>query len=165
MSRLTQGLDSMFPLLKRDGQGLQYLVTTLLWNYMVGYNPLRVVTTWVRRLGLVGVHPFYHTTTSIQGLTHPHAEQLVYPSLLAIHFAELVLSPPARYPDLYAVLNVLLSCGVFGCVWLWANRRLVEEGWAMGAGAGAGFGAGPTRGPGVGHAGTFPVVNGKRKVM
>lgn len=92
--------------------------------------------------------------------------QLTYPSILLIHLLELTLSPPARYPDLYPVLNVLLSCGVFGCVWLWANKRLVEEGWAMGAGAGAGAGLhhGETKATPA-SAGGSPVVNGKRKVL
>ncbi|KAG6909147.1 hypothetical protein DXG01_001899 [Tephrocybe rancida] len=33
---------SMWPLLKRDGLGVQYIATLLLWNRLVGYNPFRV---------------------------------------------------------------------------------------------------------------------------
>jgi len=35
-------VDSMWPLLKRDGFGVQYLATLLLWNRLVGYNPIRL---------------------------------------------------------------------------------------------------------------------------
>jgi alpha-1,3-glucosyltransferase len=33
---------SMWPLLKRDGLVVQYIVTLVLWNRLVGYNPLRL---------------------------------------------------------------------------------------------------------------------------
>lgn len=33
---------SMWPLLKRDGLSTQYVTLVLLWNYVVGYNPLRI---------------------------------------------------------------------------------------------------------------------------
>lgn len=32
---------SMWPLLKRDGLGVQYVALVLLWNYVIGHNPLR----------------------------------------------------------------------------------------------------------------------------
>lgn len=44
---------SMWPLLVRDGQALQYFTLTLLWNFVIGYNPLKVEGGFVRVLGLV----------------------------------------------------------------------------------------------------------------
>lgn len=38
---LTAILVSMWPLLKRDGLGLQYLALIALWNRLIGHNPLR----------------------------------------------------------------------------------------------------------------------------
>lgn len=35
-------LRSMWPLLKRDGLGLQYIITVLLWNKLIGYDPRRL---------------------------------------------------------------------------------------------------------------------------
>ena len=29
----------MWPLIARDGQIMQYVVVTLLWNYLIGYSP------------------------------------------------------------------------------------------------------------------------------
>jgi hypothetical protein len=40
--------------------------------------------------------------------------------------------PPYRYPDLWVVLNVLLSFGVFSGLWLWSLSRLVKEAWGIG---------------------------------
>ena len=31
---------SMWPLLRRDGQAIPYIALTLLWNRLVGHNPL-----------------------------------------------------------------------------------------------------------------------------
>lgn len=39
--------------------------------------------------------------------------------------------PPTRYPDLFPVLNVLISATVFGCTWIWSIKRGVELGWAL----------------------------------
>jgi alpha-1,3-glucosyltransferase len=45
---------------------------------------------------------------------------------------ELLIKSPARYPDLFPVLNVLLSTPIFGLTWLWSIKRGVEVSWAMG---------------------------------
>lgn len=51
---------------------------------------------------------------------------------MLLHILEALFTPPARYPDLFPVLNVLVSTPVFGLVWLWSVRRGVEAGWALG---------------------------------
>lgn len=44
----------MWPLLKRDGLGLQYIAMLIFWNRMIGYNPLRLPSgTFVQLLSLV----------------------------------------------------------------------------------------------------------------
>lgn len=44
---------SMWPLLKREGLGLQYLVLTLFWNFVIGYNPLSLRPSFVKFLSIV----------------------------------------------------------------------------------------------------------------
>ena len=44
---------SMWPLLVRDGQALQYVVVTLLWNYVIGYSPVAVQSPALRYAGYV----------------------------------------------------------------------------------------------------------------
>ncbi|KAG8867297.1 Glucosyltransferase-like protein [Serendipita sp. 405] len=102
------GCFSMWPLLRRDGLSVQYVSLLALWNYAIGHNPFR--------------------QKSLQALT-----LAVYSAIFVLHISELVISPPARYPDIFPVLNTLISGGVFGLAWLWSLKRLVELSWAMGS--------------------------------
>jgi alpha-1,3-glucosyltransferase len=100
----------MWPLLKRDGLGVQYIALTILWNRLLGYNPFRLPSrSFVQLLSLT-----------------------VYAAALSLHVLELLITPPARYPDLFAVLNVLISTPVFVLVWLWSIKCGLEMTWAMG---------------------------------
>ncbi|KAF8195559.1 glycosyltransferase family 57 protein [Pholiota molesta] len=102
---------SMWPLLKRDGLGIQYIATLLLWNRLIGYNPIRLP-----------LKTFIHFSLWLA----------VYAAAVALHLLELVVSPPARYPDIFPVLNVLISTPVFFLTWLWSIKCGVEVGWALG---------------------------------
>ena len=44
----------------------------------------------------------------------------------------MVTTPPSRYPDLFAVLNVLISTPVFVLTWLWSIKCGIEISWALG---------------------------------
>ncbi|KAI0670836.1 glucosyltransferase [Trametes maxima] len=101
---------SMWPLLKRDGLGVQYVALLILWNRLVGYNPFDLSKRSLLRLLSVAI----------------------YSACLALHIAELAFSPPARLPDIFPVLNVLVSTPVFALVWLWSIKRGVEVSWALG---------------------------------
>ncbi|CAE6449852.1 unnamed protein product [Rhizoctonia solani] len=101
---------SMWPLLKRDGQGLNYAVLTLLWNYVIGYDPFALPPTLVKILSLVA-----------------------YVALALIHTLEAFIPAPARYPDIYSVLNVLLSASVFGVTWISVGGIMMfQSAWAIG---------------------------------
>ena len=55
--RLFLDHDSMWPLLKRDGLALQYVMTLLLWNRLIGYNPFRLPDkSFIRWISLVSSH-------------------------------------------------------------------------------------------------------------
>ncbi|KAH7915868.1 glycosyltransferase family 57 protein [Hygrophoropsis aurantiaca] len=110
------GVFSMWPLLKKDGLGVQYFAMLLLWNRMVGHDPFRL-----RPNSLVAI-------LSIA----------VYVTAFLLHALELLVPPPARYPDLFPVLNVLVCTPVFGLVWLWSIKRGIEVGWAIGGLPGSG---------------------------
>lgn len=100
---------SMWPLLKRDGQGLQYILLPILWNTAIGYNVFRIRS---------GTIVFLLST-------------FVYCGMATLHVTEAVFEPPARYPDLFPVLNVLICAPTFVCVWLWSIKRGIEVGWAL----------------------------------
>ncbi|KIK01855.1 glycosyltransferase family 57 protein [Laccaria amethystina LaAM-08-1] len=101
---------SMWPLLKRDGLAVQYIATLLLWNRIIGYNPVRLPPK-----------------SFIQFIS-----MAAYAAAIALHVLEWVITPPARYPDLFAVLNVLISTPVFVVAWLWSIKSGIEVGWALG---------------------------------
>lgn len=48
-----------------------------------------------------------------------------------LHLLEMFVTPPARYPDLFPVLNVLVSTPVFGLIWAWSIKRGIQVGWAI----------------------------------
>ncbi|KAJ6585003.1 glucosyltransferase [Mycena capillaripes] len=101
---------AMWPLLKRDGLGVQYIALTILWNRLLGYNPLRLPSqSFIQLLSLA-----------------------VYAAALSLHLLEFLIPPPARYPDLFSVLNVLISTPVFVLVWLWSIKCGLEMSWALG---------------------------------
>ncbi|KAF8552018.1 hypothetical protein OG21DRAFT_206018 [Imleria badia] len=103
------GVFSMWPLLKKDGLGVQYIAMLLLWCRLIGYNPLRVQ-----------FDSFMHLLSTV-----------VNTSMILLHLVEMVVPPPARYPDLFPVLNVLVSTPVFGLIWLWSIKRSIQVSWAI----------------------------------
>ncbi|KAF8627459.1 hypothetical protein AX17_006272 [Amanita inopinata Kibby_2008] len=101
---------SMWPLLKKDGLGLQYVATLVLWNRLVGYNPF----SWSPK-------SFIRLFTLV-----------IYGAAMALHMLEMIVTPPKRYPDLFPVLNVLVCTPVFVLAWLWSIKSGMEVGWTVG---------------------------------
>ncbi|KAI8882559.1 glycosyltransferase family 57 protein [Backusella circina FSU 941] len=84
---------SMYPLLKREGLELPYFVVTAMWNWLTGgYDP--------KTSNLIKFGTF-----------------AVYTVCACWHVAQVWIPAPANLPDLYTVLNVLISCGMF-CLFL-----------------------------------------------
>lgn len=101
---------SMWPLLKRDGLALQYFVHLALWNKTIGHSP------WGLR----------------QKSVMDYLSLAFYAGAILLHIFEYFLPPPDHLPDIYPVLNVLLSTPVFVITWLWSIKRMVEVSWALG---------------------------------
>jgi alpha-1,3-glucosyltransferase len=57
---------------------------------------------------------------------------MVYLGCALLHLMELIFRPPARYPDLFPVLNVLLATPIFLFTWLWSIRSIIEARWTAG---------------------------------
>ncbi|KNZ64579.1 hypothetical protein VP01_1012g2 [Puccinia sorghi] len=108
---------SMWPLLKREQLGIQYLVSIVSYNHLIGYNPLRLIGRSTRNL----------MSSSIM---------LIYLLMVGIHIAEQLIKPPSRFPDLFAVLNLSLSFFIFIASYFWSLLRIYEEAWTL-----VGFGA------------------------
>jgi hypothetical protein len=61
---LTLKLFSMWPLLKRDGLGVQYIALLLLWNRLIGYNPFRRPQSFIQYLSVVRRFHFFPRRSS-----------------------------------------------------------------------------------------------------
>jgi alpha-1,3-glucosyltransferase len=105
---------SMWPLLKKDGLVLQYFALILLWNRLLGHNPLNTV----------------YTVLPYKSLVHLISAG-VYVAIISLHLLEPIITPPVRYPDLFPVLNVLVSTPVFVCLWLWSIKCCIQVSWAI----------------------------------
>ncbi|KAJ1986424.1 Glucosyltransferase-like protein [Dimargaris cristalligena] len=92
---------SMYTLLQRDEIVLSHAVCTLFWNWLGGF-PFNIPNVPLRR-----------------------AIYAVFTTMLSIHLLDALVPPPARYPHIYIVANVLLSCGLFGLSFLYLNYRLL----------------------------------------
>lgn len=119
----------MWPLLKRDGLSIHYIALTILWNYVIGYNPLRISSSrkLLKYSTLVSTE---YPTFKLKSLVLIQLSiKLVYAAMFVLHTAELALAPPKRLPDIYPVLNVLLSTPIFAITWLWSIKRCIEVSW------------------------------------
>lgn len=144
---------SLWPLLKKDGLALQHFVVTFLWNYLAGSFTggayLRVPTSFLELVSSVRLL-YLRATLAISSngplTTAPPSppptttfpDQLTYPTIFLLYLAEFLLPPPSSKPDLYPVLNTLVSFLVFAVAWLAALRRQLETGWTLSAAARAG---------------------------
>ncbi|KAF5385698.1 hypothetical protein D9757_005525 [Collybiopsis confluens] len=116
---------SMWPLLKKDGLSLPYFVSILLWNRLTGHNPFKLIRTVLPYTSLV------HLLSTC-----------VYSAIFVLHVLEPFVKAPARYPDLFPVLNVLVSTPVFMCIWLWSIKSCIQVSWAITGPSGSGFSVG-----------------------
>jgi len=96
---------SMWPLLRRDGLALQYIVLTFLWSYLLSLYQL----------------PSSHLAKAIHVST--------YISAIALHFGQFFVTNnwTQKYPDIWVVANVILSFTSFSVTYLWVLWRTIEE--------------------------------------
>ena len=46
--------------------------------------------------------------------------------LVVYHIIDYTSDPPARYPDLWVILNISISFAAFALFWLWLNFRIYK---------------------------------------
>ncbi|ORZ09944.1 glycosyl transferase [Absidia repens] len=80
---------SMFPLLKREDLVLPYFITVILWNWLSGIQNMEDFTSQCLIWGPQSVFFIWHVLESY-------------------------VPSPSHLPDLYSVLNAIISCSVFG---------------------------------------------------
>ena len=103
---------SLYPLLKRDGLSLPYAIGQMGFLALLR-TPLLMGGTKEESVAL----PLPRLASYAMGLS------LV--GMLALHGLELLVTPPARYPDLHSVLFAAYSCGHFCAAYLAAIAVMV----------------------------------------
>lgn len=104
---------TMFPLLIKDQLRVPYFVLTTLWGWLIG-EP-----SGVRRIFTRSSLEFPHWTSSML-----HGG--FYLAMIAWHFGEAFVPPPASKPDIWVVLNVLIGAAGFGICYVWCLAKLVK---------------------------------------
>lgn len=100
----TDILRSLWPLLKRDGLGLQYAVLFLTYAWLMGTFK-NLPNHWTGKAIHLGS----------------------YAAVCAIHGAEYFIGTVARYPDLWVVANVLICFPAYVIAWSWTLWKLWQE--------------------------------------
>ncbi|KAM9912907.1 hypothetical protein OXX59_007364 [Metschnikowia pulcherrima] len=103
---------SLYPLLKKDGLGLQYILCTFLINWLL--------------CGFKG--------SNWKALLFPRQQTLVlktviscsYLAVIVVHALDIFVSPPVRYPDLWTIANTSVSFGCFSCFYLWLVYKMSQ---------------------------------------
>jgi len=113
---------SMWPLLKRDGLGLQYTVMTAFWAWLMGLGgkwglPTNNFSKCVQLAGyasILGLHLFEIVIDS----------GVVVARLFDAAFDDRLQVVLRRYPDLVVVLNVVVCFFAFSWMYGWTVLRL-----------------------------------------
>lgn len=118
------GVWTMYPLLKRDGLTVPYVVVSLLWAYLLGLPPTSVGA--------------YYDPEHENVIGQPLApDELATPTKI-LHFQTYVVmafwhllaafaTPPEDKPDLWIVVNACIGAACFGICYLWCFWKLVLE--------------------------------------
>lgn len=102
---------SMYPLLKKDGLVLQYFTLTLLINWLVGgFSRPGKGLLWPETLP---------TVIKLVVITS-------YIATVGFHAVDYFFDPPASLPDLWVIINCVISFGCFSFFFLWLNYSLLK---------------------------------------
>lgn len=101
---------SLYPLLKKDELTLQYGVLLVLINWLIGGFTFKLSDNllWPRNKNILW-------KLVILGS---------YLSVISFHIIDGLFLPPARYPDLWVILNTTISFGCFGLFYLWLLYKI-----------------------------------------
>lgn len=123
---------SLWPLLSREGLAVQFFAMTLCWNWLVGnFNFLLHNWPWpnseyklrTHLLPSNGIFWKLCVVASYSAMAACHI--LEWYTVSSLVSAQKLMAPILdRFPDLFVVLNVTISCACFGLFWLWNLYKL-----------------------------------------
>ena len=108
-------IPSMWPLLKRDGLGIQYVALTVLWNAALGYTPFKRPKTFAQSISLVSDSVYTGTSAERPALPigclgwvhHPSPPGIRHPTTSSIPRPVSRIECPGQHPGLWIGLVVV----------------------------------------------------------
>lgn len=112
------GTWTLYPLLKRDGLAIPYVVLTLLWAYLIGIPPASTCAYSLR---------CSKETEQSGSISSPITvlHFIFYFAMMVWHALEQFVPPPSNKPDLYPVINALIGAFGFGICYFWCLWKLI----------------------------------------
>ncbi|CAK9437297.1 uncharacterized protein LODBEIA_P16750 [Lodderomyces beijingensis] len=95
---------SMYPLLHRDGLTLHYFVLLFLINWLIGFKLV--------------IPKQFNLNSVVMTVT--------YLAMIAYHVLDFGVDPPAKYPDLWVILDTAIAFAAFGYFWLWLTYGIYK---------------------------------------
>ena len=118
------GVWTMYPLLKRDGLQVPYVVLSLLWCFLLGLPPTSVSAYYDPEHENITGRPL--APDELRTLTKILHFQ-TYIIMAFWHLLAAFATPPDNKPDLWAVVNACIGALGFGICYLWCFWKLVSE--------------------------------------
>ncbi|OAP57132.1 hypothetical protein AYL99_07869 [Fonsecaea erecta] len=118
------GIWTMFPLLKRDGLTIPYVVISLLWCYLLGLPPTSVNAYYdPQHENITGRPQAADDLSTLTKILHFQT----YIVMAFWHLLAAFATPPEDKPDLWVLVNACIGAGCFGICYLWCFWKLILE--------------------------------------
>lgn len=121
---------TLWPLLKKDGLALQYAVTLLLSNWLIGNfsfaTPRFLPQFMTPGPSVSSVEVDYRRRSLLpQNIVWKLLIIGSYISMGVYHYLDFTTQPPDQYPDLWIIFNCAIGFVCFTLFWFWANWQLL----------------------------------------
>ena len=120
----TIGVFTMYPLLKRDGLTVPYVILPLLWLFLLGLPPFSFSAYYDAEYENVTGRPLKADDLStLTKILHVQT----YVAIPFWHLMAAFATPPDDKPDLWIVVNACFGAACFGICYFWCFGKLLSE--------------------------------------
>lgn len=126
-------LFTLWPLLKKDGLHLQYAVSFLLSNWLIGnfsfITPRFLPKSLTPGPSISSINSNYRRRSLLPyNVVWKSFIIGTYIAMGFYHFLDQFVAPPSKYPDLWVLLNCAVGFICFSIFWLWSYYKIFTSG-------------------------------------
>ncbi|CAI4951660.1 AVN_HP_G0007090.mRNA.1.CDS.1 [Saccharomyces cerevisiae] len=126
-------LFTLWPLLKKDGLHLQYAVSFLLSNWLIGnfsfITPRFLPKSLTPGPSISSINSDYRRRSLLPyNVVWKSFIIGTYIAMGFYHFLDQFVAPPSKYPDLWVLLNCAVGFICFSIFWLWSYYKIFTSG-------------------------------------